>query len=94
MVKALRKNPLDRYQNIKDLIDDLYAISKGVVPPKIKAAIRKARLARIRRVYLYSGIAALSLLLFAAGLYFFVLKSKPITSIAVLPFKSAIEKLL
>jgi serine/threonine protein kinase/Tfp pilus assembly protein PilF len=87
--KALRKNPQDRYQHVKDLIDDLYAISKGVVPPKIKAAIRRARLSKIKRIYLYSGITVLSVLLIAAGLYVFVLRSKPITSVAVLPFENS-----
>jgi serine/threonine protein kinase/Flp pilus assembly protein TadD len=89
VVKTLTKNPQDRYQHIKDLIDDLYAISKGVVPPKIKAALRRARLSKMRRVYLYSGIAVLSVLIIAAWLYFFILRIKANESIAVLPFENA-----
>jgi serine/threonine-protein kinase len=86
--KALAKNPDERYQNMDELLDDLYSISKGFVPPKIKAAIRKAKLSKIKRAYFYSGIAALSVLLIAAGLYFFFFRVKPIDSIAVLPFKN------
>lgn len=85
--KALAKNLQDRYQHIRDLLDDLYAISKGIVPPKIKAAIRKAKLSKIKRIYVYSGIAVLSFLFITAGLYLFVLQEKAIDSIAVLPFE-------
>ncbi|MBA7694501.1 hypothetical protein ES703_103112 [subsurface metagenome] len=57
------------------------------MPPKIKAAIRRARLATRKRAYLYGGVAALFVLLFVAGLYFFALRSKAIASIAVLHFE-------
>jgi serine/threonine protein kinase/tetratricopeptide (TPR) repeat protein len=86
--KALTKDLQDRYQHIEDLIDDLNSISKGFVPPKIKAAIRRAKIARIRRVYLYGGIAGFFVLLIATALYFFALRGKVITSIAVLPFEN------
>jgi len=86
--KALTKNPQGRYQRIGDLIDDLDSISKGFVPPKIKAGIRRARIAKIKRSYLYGGIGGLFVLLIAAGLYFFALRSEAITSIAVLPFEN------
>jgi len=86
--KALTKNLQNRYQHIEDLIDDLNSISKGFVPPKIKAAIRRAKIARIKRVYLYGGIAGLFILLIATGIYFFALRDKAIASIAVLPFEN------
>ena len=53
---------------ISVLIDDLNSISKGFVPPKIKAAIRRAKIARIRRVYLYGGIVGLFVLLIATAI--------------------------
>lgn len=87
--KALVKNPDERYQKMDELLDDLYSISKGFVPPKIKAAIRKAKLLRIKRAYLYGGIALFSVLLIVGGLYFFTARAKPIDSIAVLPFENA-----
>ncbi|MFB0565692.1 MAG: protein kinase [Candidatus Aminicenantaceae bacterium] len=87
--KTLAKNHDDRYQHIEDLINDLYSISKGFVPPRIKAAIRKAKLLRIKRAYLYGGIALFSVFLIAFGLYFFAARVKPIDSIAVLPFENA-----
>lgn len=87
--KALAKNPDERYQKMDELLDDLYSISKGFVPPKIKATIRKAKLLRIKRVYLYGGIALFSVLLIVGGLYFFTARAKPIDSIAVLPFENA-----
>jgi serine/threonine-protein kinase len=86
--KALAKNLDDRYQNIVDLIDDLYSISKGFMPPKIKAAIRRARLSKIKRAYFYSAIAVLFVLLVAAGFYLFFARGKHIDSIAVLPFEN------
>jgi serine/threonine-protein kinase len=86
--KALAKDPQDRYQSLGDLKDDLYSLSKGFVPPKIKAAIRRARIAKIKRAYLYGGLGALFILLITAGLYFFVLRREAISSIAVLPFEN------
>ena len=86
--KALAKNLDDRYQNIVDLIDDLYSISKGFMPPKIKAAIRRASLSKIKRAYFYSAIAVLFVLLVAAGFYLFFARGKHIDSIAVLPFEN------
>jgi serine/threonine-protein kinase len=86
--KALTKNPGERYQKMDELLDDLYSISKGFVPPKIKAAIRRARLSKIKRTYLYAGIAGLSVLLIAAGIYLFIVRGKPINSIAVLPLEN------
>jgi len=86
--KALTKNPQDRYQHIGELLDDLNSISKGFVPPKIKSAMRRARIAKIKRAYLYGGIGALFILLVAAGLYFFALRSQAIASIAVLPIEN------
>ncbi|MCK4930597.1 MAG: hypothetical protein KAT01_00415 [Candidatus Aminicenantes bacterium] len=85
--RALEKNPDDRYQQIDDLLDDLRSISEGIVPEGIRARLRKAKLLRRKRACLYGGVAALFVLLFVAGLYFFAFRGKAIASIAVLPFE-------
>lgn len=85
--KTLEKKPNDRYENVEELIDDLYSISKGFVPPKIEAAILRAKLAARKRAYIFGGVAVLVALLTAAGLYHFVFRDRGIASIAVLPFK-------
>ncbi|MBN1274221.1 MAG: protein kinase [Candidatus Aminicenantes bacterium] len=86
--KALEKNPDKRYQQIDDLLDDLKSISAGIVPEEIKARLRKARLRKRKKSFLYAGAATLVM---AAVFIAFLLLTGPaeaIDSIAVLPLEN------
>ncbi len=84
--KALEKDKKNRYQSIVDLQEDLFIISKGIVPPKIEAVIRRAKFARLKRIYIYGGLVLLSVALIALLIHFLGSLAKP--SIAVLPFEN------
>ncbi len=88
--KALKKNPDERYQQVGDLLDDLRAIAKGLEPFRLKEVAK--RVLKVRKSYLYPGIAVLTILFVVAG---FVLLTGPrpleIDSIAVLPLENLAE---
>jgi TolB-like protein/Tfp pilus assembly protein PilF/predicted Ser/Thr protein kinase len=86
--KALEKDPDKRYQQAEELLDDLKSISAGIVPEEIKARLRKAKLRKRKRAFLYAGAAGLIIILAVLGLT--LLKGPPetIDSIAVLPLEN------
>ena len=86
--KALEKDPDKRYQQVKKLLDDLKSISAGIVPEEIKARMRKEKLRKRKRAFLYAG--ATFLIIIMAVLGYILLKGPPetIDSIAVLPLEN------
>lgn len=88
VAKALAKNPQDRYQSMGDFKNDLYSISQGIIPPEISAAMRKAKIEKRKRAYLFGGLGTFLILLIAAGIYLITSRKEVITSIAVMPFEN------
>jgi TolB-like protein len=85
--KALEKNPDKRYQKAEELLDDLESISAGIVPEEIIARLRKAKLRKRKRAFLYGGSVGLVILAVLA-LIFFMGRAEAIDSIAVLPLEN------
>jgi TolB-like protein/predicted Ser/Thr protein kinase len=86
--KALEKNPDKRYQEIVALLDDLKSISAGIVPEEIKTRLRKAKLRKRKRAFLYGGAAGLVIAAVVIALLFLTGPAEVIDSIAVLPLKN------
>ena len=86
--RALEKDPQKRYLHIKELLDDLDALSAGIVPESIQSRIRKAKLQKVKK-YVYSGITVIAVLLIT-GLFIIPRLFHPgdemDKSIAVIPF--------
>jgi serine/threonine protein kinase/Tfp pilus assembly protein PilF len=85
---ALEKDPDKRYQQMDALLDDLKSISAGIVPEEIKVRLRKEKLRKRKKAFLYTGAAVLVIILAIIGSI--LLKGPPetIDSIAVLPFEN------
>ena len=76
VLKALRKDPEQRFQNAQEFARELGRLGERPVrqsPPP-------------RRKLLFGGLAAALMLLGAAGIYFFEPRGQAFTSVAVLPF--------
>ena len=86
--KALEKNPDKRYQQIEDLLDDLKSLSEGIVPEEIKARMRKAKLRKRKRAFLYGGAAGLVIAAVVIALLFLTGPAEAIDSIAILPLEN------
>ncbi|MCZ6820380.1 MAG: protein kinase [Calditrichaeota bacterium] len=82
--KALAKDLSERYQNVGEVLTDLKSNVEGptAVATKPVAANGRAPLQQ-KRVFLYGSIA---ILILVAALTYFLNRSQPIDSIAVLPF--------
>jgi TolB-like protein/Tfp pilus assembly protein PilF/predicted Ser/Thr protein kinase len=87
--KALEKNPDKRYQQAEELLDDLKSISAGIVPEEIKARLRKEKLRKRKRVFLYAGTVGLVIVIAVLVLTLFTGRAEAIDSIAVLPLKNS-----
>jgi serine/threonine protein kinase len=86
--KALEKNPDKRYQQAEELLDDLKSISAGIVPEEIRVRIKKEKLRKRKRAFLYGGAAGLVLAAVAIVLILFTGPAEAIDSIAVLPLEN------
>jgi TolB-like protein len=86
--KALEKNPDKRYQQAEELLDDLKSISAGIVPEEIKARLRKEKLRKRKRAFLYGGAAGLVIAAVVIALLFITGPAEAIDSIAVLPLEN------
>ena len=86
--KALEKEPEKRYQQIEELLDDLKSISAGIIPEEIKTRLRKAKLRKRKRAFLYGGAAGLVITAVVIILLMFTGPAEVIDSIAVLPLKN------
>ncbi|MBN1270630.1 MAG: protein kinase [Candidatus Aminicenantes bacterium] len=86
--KALEKNPDKRYQQIDDLLDDLKSISAGIVPEEIRTRIKKEKLRKRKRAFLYGGAATLVISAVVLALLLFTGPAEAIDSIAVLPLEN------
>lgn len=83
--KALAKNPDDRYMKMDDLVNDLISVSKGFEPRMIALRPLRAKLRKVKNVYVYSGLAVILILLTMSGVLLFTGRAEIIDSIAVLP---------
>ncbi len=83
--KVLAKNPDERYGRMDDLVNDLISVSKGYEPRMIALRPLRAKLRKIKKAYLYSGLAVILILLIVSGLLLFTGRAETIDSIAVLP---------
>lgn len=86
--KALEKNQDNRYSQIDELIDDLKSISAGIVPEEIKARLRKAKLRKRKRAFLYGGAASLIIIAVVLAVTLFNGRAETTDSIAVLPLEN------
>lgn len=86
--KALEKNPDERYQHTEELLDDLKAILEGIEPEGIRARLRKAKLLRRKKAFLYAGIAGFVVIMTVIALSLFTGRAEAIDSIAVLPLEN------
>jgi serine/threonine-protein kinase len=86
--KALAKNPDDRYIKMDDLVNDLISVSKGFEPRMIALRPLRTRLLKVKKIYLYSGLAVILVLLIMSGLFLFTGRAEAIDSIAVLPLNN------
>jgi serine/threonine protein kinase/Tfp pilus assembly protein PilF len=90
--KALQKNPVERYQNIKEMLSNLKALKTSFETGSVKVR-STTRVGRKKHTYIYGSIVLLILIVLTA-LYLLtsyreaVLNAK---SIAVLPFKNLSE---
>ena len=82
--RALEKDPDKRYQHVSELLDDLEALSAGIVPEKIQSRMRKAKLRKRRKAIFYAGAAGFIILILSMILFIF--PKTPDKSIAVVPF--------
>jgi serine/threonine-protein kinase len=85
VLKALAKNPGERYQNVGDLLVDLSLLKKDLESLTPAARLTKTKLPRRKRIYLYSGVAIFLILLTVVGRSLLNGRSEVIDSIAVLP---------
>jgi TolB-like protein len=86
--KALEKDADKRYQQINELLDDLKAISAGIVPEEIKIRLRKAKLLKRKRSILYAGATGSVIVIAVLALTLFTGRAEAIDSIAVLPLEN------
>ena len=88
--QALAKKPADRYQSMEEFRDDLEAVAEGLKPLKARPA--KEKIFGIKKIYVYTGLAALAALfvLNIAGVRDRILGRSGLASraikLAVLPF--------
>ena len=88
VAKAIEKNPDERYQQVGELLDDLISISAGIVPDEIKVRMRKAKLRKRKRIFLYAGASGLIIIMAVIALSLFTGRAEAIESIAVLPLEN------
>ncbi len=86
--KALEKDPDKRYQQVEELLDDLKSISAGIVPEEIRSRLRKAKLRKRKRAFLYGGAAGLVIAAVVMASILFTGPAEAIDSIAVLPLQN------
>jgi len=86
--KALEKDPDKRYQKIDELIDDLKSISAGIVPEEIRTRIKKEKLRKRKKAFLYGGAAGLVMVAVVIALLLLAGPAEAIDSIAVLPLEN------
>jgi len=86
--KALEKDPDKRYQLVDELLDDLKSISAGIIPEEIRTRIKKEKLRKGKRAFLYAGAAGLVIAAVVMALLFFTGPAEAIDSIALLPLEN------
>ena len=83
--KALEKDPDKRYQQIDELIDDIKSISAGIVPEEIRARIKKEKLRKRKKTFLYGRAATLVTAAVVLAILFFTGPAESCKSQALLP---------
>jgi TolB-like protein/Tfp pilus assembly protein PilF/predicted Ser/Thr protein kinase len=88
IAKALSKKPMDRYQNMGELLEDLRAVAAGLKPLKAKPGLLRGRILGLRKIYAYTGLACLIVLMALALHFLFPKGGQGFDSIAVLPMEN------
>jgi TolB-like protein/Flp pilus assembly protein TadD len=89
--KTLVKNPVERYQQLDEILVDLRAITKTPESKEITLGQTKAKRSKITRKYIYAGIIIILFILLAGRYFLFpggLERAKAINSIAVLPLEN------
>jgi len=86
--KAMAKKVDERYQTVRELLDDLKSISEGKEPEGIRARLRRAKLLKRKRAILYAGIVGFVVILTMIALTLFTGRAEAMDSIAVLPLEN------
>ena len=87
VLKALEKDPDRRYQSFEELLDDLRSITAGIVPDEIKARLRRVKIAKRKRAFVFGGTVAVVIVAVLA-LLVFTRRAQAIDSVAVLPLEN------
>ena len=86
--KALAKEPGRRYQHMSEMLADLKSCEKKLEAVKVAPEVTKHRRLRKFLPYLLAGCGALVALVIFGRIHFFTPRERPITSLAVLPFRN------
>jgi TolB-like protein/tetratricopeptide (TPR) repeat protein/predicted Ser/Thr protein kinase len=86
--RAFEKDPDRRYQRIDDLLDDLKSIAAGIVPDEIQVRLRREKLRKRKRTFLYGGAAGLTMAAVVIALILISGPAEAIDSVAVLPLEN------
>ncbi len=87
VLTSLAKNPADRYHSMDELLEDLKAMAEGLKPVRARAGLFRGRILGLKKVYAYSAMACLIVLIALAGLFLFPKRDHAFDSIAVLPLQ-------
>lgn len=91
VLRALEKNPEDRYRTMADFLSDLESLAEGLKPLKAGPSLFRGRILGVRKPAFYGGVVALAA---AAALLVFTFlipsaQADVLDSIAILPLVNA-----
>jgi len=88
IAKALSKKPMDRYQDMGELLEDLEAVAGGLKPLRAKPGLLRGRILGLKKIHAYAGLASLMVLMALALLFLPPKSGQGFDSIAVLPMEN------
>jgi serine/threonine-protein kinase len=88
VIKALAKEPAERYQHVDEMLVDLRAVRNIKESTATSSQQLKRGAPQTKRAVVYLSIVALIILAIVVVLYLFIPRSSPIDSLAVLPFEN------
>jgi len=86
--KALSKDPIDRYQSMDELVEDLQSVVAGLQPVRASSMFLRGRFLGLKKVFAYPAMAGISILAIVAWLLIFPKRGQAFDSIAVLPIEN------
>ncbi len=86
--KVLSKSPVDRYQSMDELLEDLRSVAEGLQPVRAASMIFRGRILGLKKVHAYPAIAGILILAIVAWLMIFPKRGQAFDSIAVLPIEN------